>query len=217
MEQNDDLLHRLAKHQKTGLPYCNRTMECLSVRLKMPQFTCITLQPLIEANPKTEMIIVKKAKRGFYEDMIELQNFLMMSYHMGSYRGVSITQEYLWYQGQLGGFLKAQINMTHCTMPRDKVIRLFDYGMTDWIIFNKPEESLWSGEKIKVVIRNITVSESESVQAQIYSFPQKSYRLTEKPAKHEIFMVPISSAFYYTHEPTDIQFMDHMDFYLFLE
>lgn len=92
--------------------------------------------------------------------------------------------------------------MTHCTMPRDKVIRLFDYGMIDWIIFNRPEETKWFGEKIKVIIGNITIS--ESVQAQIYSFPPKSYGLTEEPAKHEIFVVPINSASYYTHEPTYI-------------
>lgn len=99
MDQKDDLLQKLAKHQRTGIPYYNRTLECISVRLKMPQFTCITLQPLIEAHPEIEMIIAEKVKQGFYEDMIELQNFLMMSFHMGSYRGVSITQEYFWYQG----------------------------------------------------------------------------------------------------------------------
>lgn len=161
------------------------------------------------------MIIAQKARQGFYEDMIELQNFLMITHHEGVFRGVLITQEYFWYQGQPGGFLKAQINMTHCTMPRERVIWLFDYGMIYWIIFNKPEETRWFGEKIKVIIGNITVF--ESVKAQIYYFPPKNYGFTEEPPKHEIFVAPINLASYYTHEPTYIQFMDHIDFYLFLE
>lgn len=162
IQQNDDLLQRITKHQKIGIPYCYQTFECLSVRLKMPQFTCITLQPLIEAHPEIENIIAEKAREGFYQDMIGLQNELM-TYHVGGYRGVSITQEYFWYQGQPVGLLKAQINKTHCTLPRALVIRLFDYGMIDWIIFNQPEEIEWFGEKINIVIGNITVS--ESVQA----------------------------------------------------
>lgn len=66
-----------------------------------------------------------------------------------------------------------------------------------------------------MVIGNILVS--ESLQAQIYSFPLKSRRLTEELAKHEIFLVPIALATYFSHEPTDIQFMDNIDFYLYLE
>lgn len=73
--------------------------------------------------------------------MIELQNFLMISHHEGIFKGVAITQEYFWYQGQPRGFLKAQINTMHCTMPKERVIRLFDYGIIDWIIFNKPKET----------------------------------------------------------------------------
>lgn len=40
------------------------------------------------------MIIAQKARQGFYEDMIELQNFLMITHHEGVFRGVLITQEY---------------------------------------------------------------------------------------------------------------------------
>lgn len=72
----------------------------------MSQFTCITLWPLIEAHPEIENIIAQKARERFYRDMIGLQNELMMIYHVGGYRGVSITQEYLWYQGQPAGLLK---------------------------------------------------------------------------------------------------------------
>lgn len=43
MQANNDYLMKIAKHQKRGIPYCNRTMECLSFRLKMPQLTCITM------------------------------------------------------------------------------------------------------------------------------------------------------------------------------
>lgn len=46
MESNNDYLMRIAKHMKTDIPYRNRSFECLSVRLKMLQFTCLTLQPL---------------------------------------------------------------------------------------------------------------------------------------------------------------------------
>lgn len=138
-------------------------MECLSVRLKMPQFTCITLQPLFKACPGVEMIIANKAKHAIYHDFIELQNFLKIFEHHSLYRGVTITQEYFWYMEQSAGFLKAQITMTHNTMPRDKIIRLFDYGMMDWIIFNHPDEVLLFGEKMQMTIGAIT--QSESVQA----------------------------------------------------
>lgn len=79
---NGELLDRIAKHQKAGIPYYNRTIECLSVPLKLPQFTCVTLQPLIEAHPEIGIIIAKKAKEGFYKSMIELQNELMMIHHI---------------------------------------------------------------------------------------------------------------------------------------
>lgn len=74
------------------------------------------------------------------------------------YRGVTVTQEYFYFMEQPAGFLKAQINMTQCSMPREKLIRLFDYGMIDYIIFNKPEEIFMFGEKIKIVIENITTT-----------------------------------------------------------
>lgn len=105
--------------------------------------------------------------------------------------------------------------MSQCILPRDLVSRLFDYGMIDWIIFTSPKETEWFGKKIKVVIGNMLVS--ESVQAQIYSFPLKSYGLTEEHAKHEIFVLPIASATYFSHELTNTQFMDNIDFYLYLE
>lgn len=60
MEANNDYLARIAKHMKTRIPCCNRTFECLSVRLKMPQFTCLTLQPLFEACPEVEVIMAEK-------------------------------------------------------------------------------------------------------------------------------------------------------------
>lgn len=83
--ENEELLGRIAKHQKAGIPYCNRTFECLSVRIKLPQFTCITLQPLIETYPEIGILITEKAKEGFYKNIIELQNELMMIHHIGRY------------------------------------------------------------------------------------------------------------------------------------
>lgn len=116
---------------------------------------------------------------------------------------------------QPAGFLKAQINMTQCTLNREQVIELYDYRMIDHIIFNQPEETFLFGEKIKIIIGNITAS--ELVQAQFYSIPPKSHGLTEEPAKHEIFLVPIQLARYTINPPRDIQFTVNMDFYLFLE
>lgn len=87
--------------------------------------------------------------------------------------------------------------------------------MIDQIIFNHPYEALWFGEKIKMVVGAITAS--KSIQAQIYSFPPKSYGLIEEPAKYEIFLVPITLAKYVVCAPNEIHFMDHVDFYLFLE
>lgn len=111
-EANNEYLAQINKHRKTGLPYCNRTFECLSARLKMPQFTCITLQPLFEVCPEVEVIISKKARRGFYQTMIELQNFLMEVAFTHSYNGVSVTQ---------------------CSMPTEKILKLLSYGMIDYI------------------------------------------------------------------------------------
>lgn len=84
--------------------------------------------------------------------------------------------------------------MTNCSLPNDKIIRLFDYGTISYIIFNRPEETYIFGEKFKITIGNIIVS--ESVQTQIYSFPPKRYGLTEELAKHEMFIVPLSMAKY---------------------
>lgn len=194
MQSNNDYIARIAKHMKTGIPYYNRTFECLSVRLKMPQFTCITLQPLFEAYLEVEVIISEKARTGFYQNMIELQNFLMECAFSHLYKGVTITQEYFYYMDEPTRFLKAQINMTQCLMPNDKILRLLDYGMIDYIIFNRPEETFIFGEKWKLTVGNITTT--ESLQAQIYSFPQKSYGLTKEPAQHGVFLVPLQSAQY---------------------
>lgn len=184
IEVNNDYLGRVFKHKRIGLPYCNRTFECLSVRLKMPQFTCITLQPLFEAYPEVEAVISKKARTGFYQDMIELQNFLLTYAYEHLYKGLAITQEYFYCMDEPAGFLKAQINMTQCSMDRGKILRLLDYGMIDYIIFNRPAEACVFGEKWKLTVGNITTT--ESVQAQIYSFPPKSQGITEEPTKHEV-------------------------------
>lgn len=58
----------------------------------------------------------------------------------------------------LAGFLKVQINMAHCTLERDRLTELYDYGMINYIIFNRPEETFFFGEKIQLVLGNITVS-----------------------------------------------------------
>lgn len=142
------------------------------------------------ACPEVEVIIAEKAKTAFYRDMIELQNFLMVCAITNLYRGVTITQEYFYYMEQPARFLKAHINMTQCSMLEEKIVRLFDYGMIDYIIFNKPEETFMVGEKMKLTVGNITTI--ESVQAQIYFFPPKSHGLTEELARHEIFLVPYS-------------------------
>lgn len=131
------------------------------------------------------------------------------------YRGLSIIQEYFFYQEQPAGFLKAQINMPNCTLEREKIIELYDYGMIDHIMFNRPEEAYYFGEKIQIVIGNITTL--ESVQAQFYSIPLKSYGLTEEPVRHEIFVFPIREAQNPFNPPRDVKFTDGMDFYLFLE
>lgn len=67
----------LQRYKKKGLPHVNRSFEQLHVRLKMPQFTCITLQPLFEACPELEVIIAEKAKVSFYQTIISLQFFLL--------------------------------------------------------------------------------------------------------------------------------------------
>lgn len=74
---------RLEKFRRNGIPYCNRSFSCLHVRLKMPQFTCITLQPLFEACPELEVIIADMARKLFYKKMIQLQQFLLLC-HMGA-------------------------------------------------------------------------------------------------------------------------------------
>lgn len=68
-------------------------------------------------------------------------------------------------------------------------MELYDYGMIDYITFSRPEETFYFGEKIQIVIGNITTL--ETVQAQFYSIPPKGHGLTEELAKHEIFVVPI--------------------------
>lgn len=40
---------KLERRKKKGIPHVNRSFECLYVRLKMPQFICITLQSLFDA------------------------------------------------------------------------------------------------------------------------------------------------------------------------
>lgn len=118
MELSENQL-KSERRKKKGIPHVNRSFECLSVRLKMPQFTCITLQPLFEACPELEVIIAEKAKTVFYQKIIQLQNFLISCHINHWYKGVTITQEYFYYKEQPTGFLKAQINMAHCTMPRE--------------------------------------------------------------------------------------------------
>lgn len=65
------------------------------------------------------------------------------------------------------------------------------------------------------MIGNITTS--KIVQAQFYSILHKSYGLTEEPAKHEIYVAPIRSAVYMHNPPKDIEFIEDINFYLFLE
>lgn len=123
------------------------------IRLKMPQFTCIT--------SGLEVIIVDKAKKTFYQKNIQLQNFLLMC-HMGDsryhYKGLKVIQEYFYYKEKPAGFLKAQIIMAQCTLDREQIIELYDYGMIDFIVFNRPEETYYFGEKIQIIIGNITTS-----------------------------------------------------------
>lgn len=184
----------------------------------MPQFTCITLQPLFEACLELEVIITVKAKISFYKKMIQLQNFLLLC-HMGApyhtFKGLEIIQETFYYQEKLAGFLKARINMNHCSLTREQIIELYDYGMIDSIIFTRPEEVLYFGEKLQSFIGNITVW--EMVQAQFYWIPPKIYGLTEEPTKHEIFVVPIREARHPVAPPRDFTYIDDMEFYLFLE
>lgn len=70
----------IERYRKKGIPYGNRSFECLQVRLKFPQFTCLTLQPLFETCPELEVIIAEKAKHAFYQKIIDLQNFLLSCY-----------------------------------------------------------------------------------------------------------------------------------------
>lgn len=87
--------------------------------------------------------------------------------------------------------------------------------MIDYIIFNRSKETSFFGEKIQLVLGNITVS--ESIQAQFYSILPKSYGLTEEPVRHEIFVVPIQVARHTISIPKDITFINDMDYYLVLE
>lgn len=87
--------------------------------------------------------------------------------------------------------------------------------MIDYIIFARPKEAFYFGEKMKIVIGNISVS--EIIQAQFYSILPKSYGLTEEPAKHEIFIVPIRQASYMQSDPKDLEFVEDINFYLFIE
>lgn len=134
---------------------------------------------------------------------------------MHKYKGLKIIQEYFYYKEQPARFLKAQIIMGHCTLEGDQIVELYDYGIIDYIVFNRPEETYYFGEKMQIIIGNITTL--ETVQAQFYSIPPKSYGLTKKPARHEIFFVPIREARHPLNPPKDTQFIDDMDFYLFLE
>lgn len=68
------------------------------------------------------MIISEKAKKAFYTDMIEKKNFLLVCEFSDLYKGLTVTQEYFYCMERPTGFLKAQINMTQCTMPREKII-----------------------------------------------------------------------------------------------
>lgn len=87
--------------------------------------------------------------------------------------------------------------------------------MIDSIIFNRPEETYYFGEKIQIVIENITTF--KTVQAQFYSIPPRSYGLTEELAKHEIFVVPIQEARHPISPPRDLEFIDDMNFYLYIK
>lgn len=108
------------------------------------------------------------------------------------FKGVKIIQETSSYQKKHAGFLKAKINMAHCNLSREQILELYDYGMIDSIIFSRPKEVLYFGEKIQIVIGNITIS--ETVQASFYSIPPRSFGLTEEPSRHEIFAVPIQES-----------------------
>lgn len=90
---------KMEKYKKTkGISYINRSYECLQVRLKMPQWTCSTLQPLFDAYPEIEIIIVEKAKKTFYQKIIELENFLLDCDRslVQKSRRLTVTQEYFY-------------------------------------------------------------------------------------------------------------------------
>lgn len=110
---------KIERFRKKGIPQGNRSFECLHARLKFPHFSCLTLQPLFKACPKLEVIIAEKAKKGFYQKIIDLQKFLL-DYHLRPrHRGLTIMQEYFYYNEQLAGFLKAQIVMSRCILSRE--------------------------------------------------------------------------------------------------
>lgn len=105
--------------------------------------------------------------------------------------------------------------MSRCTLPKEKILELYDYGMIDYIIFTCLGDVEGFGEKLKLVIGNMTTS--EIVQAQFHSTLPKSHGLTEEPAQHEIFVVPIRMATYLNSDPPDIKYINDINFYLFLE
>lgn len=90
--------------------------------------------------------------------MIKLQNYLLSCHINNWYNGVALTQEFFSYMDSPAGFLKAQLDMAHCSMPRDKIIALFDHGMIDYILFYRPKDSFIFEEKVQIVIGNITIS-----------------------------------------------------------
>lgn len=131
------------------------------------------------------------AKKTFYKKIIQLQNFLL-SRHLGAlshiFKGLKIIKKTFYYQEKPTGFLKARINIAHCTLIREQVIELYNYRMMDFIVFSRPEEVYYFREKFQIVIGNITIS--ETVQAQFfYSIPPK--KLWVNWIKHRIFVVPI--------------------------
>lgn len=105
------------------------------------------------------MIIAEKAKRAFYQKMIDLQKFLLQCYLNPIHKGLSMIQKYFFYNEQPAEFLKAQIVMSRCSLSREEIIELYDYGMIDYIIFSRPEDSYYFGEILQIVIGNINISE----------------------------------------------------------
>lgn len=108
----------IERQRKKGIPCMNQSFECLHARLKFPQFTCLTLKPLFESCLELEVLIADKAKRAFHQKIIDLQKFLLSCYLRPIHRGLTVIQEYFWYNESLAGFLKAHIVMSRCTLSR---------------------------------------------------------------------------------------------------